>query len=151
MRCLFACKFSEKHGTISKEHPLIPSRIVENNVAIIVSSMPFFPTFLRNHVLETGLFKSLRSKLTGHRQSSNRSAYIQGSRIGASNPGDKGWKHSNRNLLEDNTPVHGLELQEVPKLGVAVQVQTGSRSTSSQEERGINRQVKIKQDTHSMV
>ncbi|KAH2661681.1 hypothetical protein KXV32_000420 [Aspergillus fumigatus] len=37
---------------------------VENNVAIIVSSMPFFAAFFRSHVLESALLKTLRSKLS---------------------------------------------------------------------------------------
>ncbi|GIJ89099.1 hypothetical protein Asppvi_008028 [Aspergillus pseudoviridinutans] len=37
---------------------------VENNVAIIVSSMPFFATFFRSHVLESALLKTLRSRLS---------------------------------------------------------------------------------------
>ncbi|KAF4215124.1 hypothetical protein CNMCM8980_010661 [Aspergillus fumigatiaffinis] len=37
---------------------------VENNVAIIVSSMPFFAAFFRSHVLESALLKTLRSRLS---------------------------------------------------------------------------------------
>ncbi|KAJ4408212.1 hypothetical protein N0V82_009755 [Gnomoniopsis sp. IMI 355080] len=41
--------------------------IVENNVALIVSSMPGFATFVKVNVSESWLFKSLQSRLSGSR------------------------------------------------------------------------------------
>jgi len=38
--------------------------IIENNVALIVSSSPAFATFMRVHVSESAIFKSLRSRIS---------------------------------------------------------------------------------------
>ncbi|KAK8043459.1 hypothetical protein PG993_005889 [Apiospora rasikravindrae] len=37
--------------------------VIENNVAIIVASMPAFASFMRNNVLQSQVFKSLQSRL----------------------------------------------------------------------------------------
>ncbi|RAK94387.1 hypothetical protein BO79DRAFT_261503 [Aspergillus costaricaensis CBS 115574] len=126
--------------------------IVENNVAIIVSSMPFFPAFLRAKVLDAVIFRSLRSKLSALRHSSDRSAYAKGSdlkRSSTSTP-SKGQKWSSRNLLDGVTDNQNHELEDVSKSTVAVQIRAGSHSTSNHE-RGISREVNIQQETQSIV
>ncbi|KAJ6444955.1 hypothetical protein O9K51_03357 [Purpureocillium lavendulum] len=50
--------------------------IVENNVAIIVSSVPAFTTLMKQHVAESGVFKSLTSKLYGSDSSRATHAYV---------------------------------------------------------------------------
>lgn len=127
------------------------ARIVENNVAIIVSSMPFFPSFIRSHVLETGLFRSLQSKLTALRHSSNKSAHVEGSLARNSRSSGRGWKQFRGHPTDDDIPIHGHEMQDVPKSEVAVRIHAGSRRPSREVERGINREVNFQQETHSIV
>lgn len=152
-RSSFACKCRR---LLTRPYPhadlTLSESIVENNVAIIVSSMPFFPAFLRAKVLDAVVFRSLWSKLSALRHSSDRSGYAKGSdlkRSSTSTP-SKGQKWSSRNLLEGVADNQNHELEDVTKSIVAVQIRAGSHSTSNHE-RGISREVNIQQETQSMV
>lgn len=69
-RLLYQCKSANpaRFGSILSEIKaqviLTTSSLVENNVAIIVGSMPAFASFLRIYVSGSSFFKTLRSKLT---------------------------------------------------------------------------------------
>ncbi|KAK3689097.1 hypothetical protein B0T22DRAFT_377891 [Podospora appendiculata] len=65
--------------------------VAENNVAIIVGSMPAFASFMRVHVAQSASFQSLRSKFVGSRGgSSGKSGYSssEGGGGGRPLPGD---------------------------------------------------------------
>lgn len=110
------------------------NRNVENNVAIIVSSMPFFATFFNSHVLESSLLKTLRSRLSS---SGGRSA------VGTVEQMDK-IKPSRSNLLHDETG-HYHELRDF-LYTTNTQIQAGGGERPSTQGKGISREINIEQE-----
>ncbi|RHZ58925.1 uncharacterized protein CDV56_103076 [Aspergillus thermomutatus] len=111
---------------------------VENNVAIIVSSMPFFATFFKSHVLESTLFKTLRSRLSS---SGGRSA------VGTVDHMDKieNGKPSRARLLDETTGQY-YELRDFPYAGTNTRIQGGGAERPSTQGKGISREVNIEQE-----
>ncbi|GFF33521.1 hypothetical protein IFM61606_01907 [Aspergillus udagawae] len=108
---------------------------VENNVAIIVSSMPFFATFFKSHVLESTLLKTLRSRLTssgGHSVAGTVDHHM-----------DKA-KPSRSHLLDDATGQYH-ELRDFA-YATNTKIQAGGGERPSTLGRGISREVNIEQE-----
>ncbi|GIJ98279.1 hypothetical protein Aspvir_000395 [Aspergillus viridinutans] len=115
---------------------------VENNVAIIVSSMPFFATFFRSHVLDSALLKTLRSRLSS---SGGRSV------VGTVDHQMDKVKPARSHLPGDATGQYH-ELRDFP-FATNTKIQAGRGGRPSTHGNGISREVNIEQEIreHSIV
>ncbi|KAF7171688.1 hypothetical protein CNMCM5623_004002 [Aspergillus felis] len=108
---------------------------VENNIAIIVSSMPFFATFFRSHVLESALLKTLRSRLSS---SGGRSV------VGTVDHHMDKPRPPRSPLLDDATGQYH-ELRDFA-YATNTQIQAGGGERPSTQGKGISREVNIEQE-----
>ncbi|KAI1478785.1 hypothetical protein F4774DRAFT_144272 [Daldinia eschscholtzii] len=114
--------------------------IVENNVAIIVGSLPVFVNFLRLYVYESAIYKSLRSKL-----SSGSRDGVSGFEQGGSWPDQAPWTYGSP---QERQPQYH-ELTSSAVLGSQVTVPEGALNTTRRSDQGILRTVGYSQEVQT--
>ncbi|KAK6953886.1 hypothetical protein Daesc_003848 [Daldinia eschscholtzii] len=114
--------------------------IVENNVAIIVGSLPVFVNFLRLYVYESAIYKSLRSKLSfGSRDG------VSGFEQGGSWPDQAPWTYGSP---QERQPQYH-ELTSSAVLSSQVTVPEGALNTTRRSDQGIPLTVDIPQEVQA--